>query len=239
MIELSYDLHVHSCLSPCGDDEATPANIAMLAQLLGLDVVAITDHSSCKNCPAFFEAAKAVGIVPIAGMELTTEEEIHVLCLFSELENAMKFDAEVHDALFPIKNKPEIYGNQLIMNSDDEVIGTEEICLINATSIGIYDVGAKVRALGGIIIPAHIDRSAFSLISSLGAVPDDCGFNCVEIKYPEAENNIKEKYPYVSECNIIHDSDAHQLENLSLGSHKLWAEERTAQAVLKALDTKR
>lgn len=238
MIELSYDLHVHSCLSPCGDDESTPANIAMLSQLLGLDVVAITDHSSCKNCPAFFEAAEAVGIVPIAGMELTTEEEIHVLCLFPELSAAMEFDAEVHEALFPIKNDPEIYGNQLIVNSDDEVIGKEEICLINATSIGIYDLNAKVRALGGIIIPAHIDRSAFSIISSLGTLPDDCGFNCVEIKYPEAENNLKEKYPYISKCNVIYDSDAHRLENLSLGNHKLLAEEKTAQAVLKALDVK-
>lgn len=235
MNELFYDLHIHSCLSPCGSDEATPVNIAMLAKLVGLDVVALTDHNTCKNCPAFFEGAKAAEILAIAGMELTTSEEIHVLCLFPELENAMEFDAYVHDKIFPIENNTEIYGNQLIMNEDDEVIGEEKICLINATSIDLYSLAPIVRKYDGIIIPAHIDRSAFSLISALGFVPEDNGFNCVEIKYPEAVENLKEKYPYLKKCRIIHDSDAHQLEDISLPVNKIVVEERSARSVLRAL----
>ena len=235
MPDLFYDLHIHSCLSPCGDDERTPANIAMLAKMLGLDVAALTDHNSCKNCPAFFEAAKAAELLPIAGMELTTQEEIHVLCLFPELDNAMEFDKYVHERIMPIKNKPEIYGNQLVKNSDDETVDIEEICLINATDIDFYSVKPLVKSYGGIMIPAHIDRKAFSLINTLGDVPPDAGFDCVEIKYPEAVENLTAKYPYIGECGVIFDSDAHYLENISMPNNKLSAEEVSAKAVLQAV----
>lgn len=235
MPELFYDLHIHSCLSPCGDDESTPANIAMLAKMLGLDVAALTDHNSCKNCPAFFEAAKAAELLPIAGMELTTQEEIHVLCLFPELDNAMEFDKYVHERIMPIKNKPEIYGNQLVKNSEDETVDIEEICLINATDIDFYSVKPLVKSYGGIMIPAHIDRKAFSLINSLGGVPSDAGFECVEIKYPEAVENLTAKYPYIGECGVIFDSDAHYLENISMPNNKLSVEEVSAKGVLERL----
>ena len=235
MPELFYDLHIHSCLSPCGDDESTPANIAMLAKMLGLEVAALTDHNSCKNCPAFFEAAKAAELLPIAGMELTTQEEIHVLCLFPELDNAMEFDKYVHERIMPIKNKPEIYGNQLVKNSEDETVDIEDICLINATDIDFYSVKPLVRSYGGIMIPAHIDRKAFSLINSLGGVPSDAGFDCVEIKYPEAVENLTTKYPYIGECGVIFDSDAHYLENISMPNNKLSVNEVSAKGVLETL----
>ena len=235
MPDLFYDLHIHSCLSPCGDDESTPANIAMLAKMLGLDVAALTDHNSCKNCPAFFEAAKAAELLPIAGMELTTQEEIHVLCLFPELDNAMEFDKYVHERIMPIKNKPEIYGNQLVKNSDDETVDIEDICLINATDIDFYSVKPLVKSYGGIMIPAHIDRKAFSLINTLGDVPPDAGFGCVEIKYPEAVENLTAKYPYIGECGVIFDSDAHYLENISMPDKKLTVSEVSAKGVLERL----
>lgn len=235
MTDLFYDFHIHSCLSPCGDNDSTPANIAALAKMLGLDVAALTDHNSCKNCPAFFDAAHAAGLIPIAGMELTTEEEIHVLCLFPALDNAMEFDKYVHERIMPIKNKPEIYGDQLIKDSDDETVGIEEICLINATSIDFYSVRPLAESYGGIIIPAHIDRKAFSLINTLGDVPSDAGFNCVEIKYPEAVENLSAKYPYISKCKILFDSDAHMLENISLPNNKISAEEPSAKAILASL----
>ena len=90
-----YDLHVHSCLSPCGDDDNTPNNLAGMATLCGLNIVALTDHNTAKNCPAFFEAAKRQGIIPVAGMEVTTSEDIHAVCLFETLEGAMEFDREI------------------------------------------------------------------------------------------------------------------------------------------------
>ena len=109
MTELAYDLHIHSCLSPCGDDDMTPANIAGMAALKGLDAVALTDHNSCKNCPAFLAAAKEYGIIGIPGMELTTSEEVHAVCLFPELYQAMEFDRFVYSRLIKVKNRPEIF----------------------------------------------------------------------------------------------------------------------------------
>ena len=107
MTNYKYDLHIHSCLSPCADDDMTPGNIAGMAAINGLGIVALTDHNSCKNCPAFFAHAKRHGIVPIAGMEITTSEDIHMICLFEGLEDAMRFDAVVYEKLIKVKNKPK------------------------------------------------------------------------------------------------------------------------------------
>jgi hypothetical protein len=235
MAELTYDLHIHSCLSPCGSDESTPANIAGLASILELDVVALTDHNTCKNCPAFFKAAEEFGFIPIAGMEIMTEEEIHVLCLFEELKAALDFDKYVYSLLFPMKNDVKVYGNQYIMNETDKIIGEVENCLINSVSVGLHMLAGEVQSRGGIIIPAHIERAAFSLISSLGFVPDDCGFDCVEIRSKEAIGNLKQKHEYLKKCNIIHNSDAHELENMSMAENLLGVGERSARGVLRAL----
>lgn len=235
MIEITYDLHVHSCLSPCGSDDSTPANIAGLAAILGLDTVALTDHNSSKNCPAFFKAAKEQGIIPVAGMELMTEEQIHVLCLFPSLEAAMNFDAFVYERLFPMKNDEAIFGRQVITDETDKEIGTVENCLINSVSIDLYSLGIEVRSRGGIIIPAHIERAAFSLISSLGFVPDDSGFDCVEIRSKEAVENLKKNHEYLNLCKIIHNSDAHELEAMSTGENKLLVAEKSAEGILRAL----
>ena len=91
-VELSYDLHIHSCLSPCGDDDMTPGNIVGMSAIKGLDVIAVTDHNSCRNCPAVLKLAEQYGVLAIPGMELTTAEEVHAVCLFSELSAAMEFD---------------------------------------------------------------------------------------------------------------------------------------------------
>ena len=110
MRDFKYDLHIHSCLSPCAENDMTPANIAGLASLLGLEIVALTDHNTCRNCPAFFRAAKRCGIVPVAGMELTTAEDIHVICLFETLEDALACDADVSARRIRIANRPELFG---------------------------------------------------------------------------------------------------------------------------------
>lgn len=235
MEKLFYDLHIHSCLSPCGDDESTPGDIATLAKMLGLDIAALTDHNTCKNCPAFFKAADSVGLIPIAGMELSVAEEFHVICLFPTLEAAMQFDEYVNSKLFPLENNEKIYGRQLIMNSNGEITGEEKLCLINATAIDFYSLSTLLKKFNGIMIPAHIDRSALSLISILGDVPSDAGFSCVEIRYPESTSNLKIKYPYLEKCRIIHNSDAHRLEDISLPINFFEVEERNAESLLKAL----
>ena len=168
-----YDLHIHSCLSPCGDNDSTPNNIVGMGVLNGLQIMALTDHNSCKNCPAFFEAAKRQGIIPIPGMELTTAEDIHLVCLFEDLESALKFDNLIQTRLIRIANRPDIFGDQLVMNGEDEVIDSEKYLLSNATNISLDEASLLVNEYGGICYPAHIDREANGIISILGMMPQD------------------------------------------------------------------
>ena len=123
MIPLYYDLHIHSCLSPCGDDDMTPANLVGMAAVKGLDVIALTDHNSCRNCAAAMRHGEICGVTVIPGMELTTSEEVHVVCLFPSLENAMSFDQFVYERILPIQNRPDIFGRQQILDEQDQVTG--------------------------------------------------------------------------------------------------------------------
>ena len=204
-----YDLHIHSCLSPCADNDMTPNNIAAVATLAGVNVMALTDHNTSKNCPAFFEAAKKNGIIPIAGMELTTAEDIHVVCLFEKLEDAMKFDAYVDSQRIKIKNKIDIFGEQLIMDGEDNVIGTDEFFLSNATMITIDSVFETVKSFGGIAYPAHIDREANGIIATLGTFPEECGFICAEFYDENKVDEYLEKYENLKSKRILISSDAH------------------------------
>ncbi len=209
-----YDLHIHSSLSPCGDDDSTPSNIAGMATVCGLNVVALTDHNTAKNCPAFFKAAKKYGIIPIAGMELTTSEDIHVVCLFEQLDDAMRFDEFVENNRFKVKNRPDIFGNQFILDENDEKIGEISDLLINATSISIDDVCDTVANFGGICYPAHIDRASNGIIAILGTIPLDIGFKFFEIHDKEKIDEYSAKYGIPKERFIV-SSDAHYLGDMA------------------------
>ncbi len=213
MSKYYYDLHIHSCLSPCGSDDMTPATICGMCALNGINLAALTDHNTAKNCPAFFKAAKFYGIVPIAGMELTTAEDIHVVCLFPELENAMEFDKAVESHRMKIPNRPDIFGNQLIMNEEDEVTGRDEFLLITATDIPIDSAAAFVREYGGICYPAHIDREANGVISALGTFPKDCGFNVYELNDCNNAPSYEKTYELQGLKSVV-SSDAHYLDKL-------------------------
>lgn len=235
MTELAYDLHIHSCLSPCGDDDMTPANIAGMAALKGLDAAALTDHNSCKNCPAFLAAAAAYGVIGIPGMELTTSEEIHAVCLFSGLEQAMDFDRFVYERLIPVKNRPEIFGKQQIYNDKDQICGEEPLLLINAADISFDRLWEQVRACEGVMFPAHIDKSSNSLISSLGCIPPDSRFQTAEVKDMKKLHALKKAHTYLEKCRIICNSDAHYLEHIHERQWYLPIGERSAEAVIKTL----
>ena len=208
-----YDLHVHSCLSPCGDDDSTPNNIAGMASLCGLNIVALTDHNTTKNCPAFFCAAKKHGIIPVAGMELTTSEDIHIVCLFETQADAYAFDEYVATKRFPVKNRPEIFGRQQILDENDEPVSEEEYLLINATDISVEDVYSLVKRYNGVCYPAHIDRDANGLISVLGDIPPDSEFDFYELHSGERLTEFAERYGIERDRFII-SSDAHYLTDL-------------------------
>lgn len=204
-----YDLHIHSCLSPCADNDNTPNNLAGMGAIAGLGIMALTDHNTCKNCPAFFAAAKKHGIVPIAGMELTTSEDIHMICLFPTLEAAMEFDRAVEKRRILIPNRPNIFGDQLILDGDDVLIGKDEHLLSNATDISVSEAAPFTESFGGICYPAHIDREANGIISVLGAIPPDLPVTCVELHDGNSLERYADRLP--SECRTVVGSDAHYL----------------------------
>ncbi len=236
MKRLSYDLHIHSCLSPCGDDESTPANIVGMAKVIGLDLIALTDHSSCKNCPAFAAAAAALRMRVLFGMELTTAEEVHVLCYFARLDDALAFDAYVYDHLPDIPNVPAYFGNQYIYGSDDTVIGTEHKLLISATDIPFDAVYDLVRTHHGIMVPAHITKTTTSLLGNLGFIPPDSRFGCVELKNPVEWKVLQDTYPYLKHCNMISSSDAHDLNSLNEPVNFIEVENDSPEEILKAIE---
>ena len=208
-----YDLHTHSCLSPCADDDNTPNNILGMASLAGIEIMALTDHNSCKNCPAFFTAAKKYGIIPVAGMELTTSEDIHVVCLFEALEDAMQFDSFLDGYRKYIKNKPEIFGKQQILNENDQEIGQVDYLLSVATNISVDEIYSVVRKYNGVCYPAHVDRDANGIISTLGTYPADLPFKCVEFR---DSNNIETymKNYCINAKTVVISSDAHYLTDI-------------------------
>ena len=209
-----YDLHTHSCLSPCGDSDNTPNNIAGMAKLCGLDIIALTDHNSCKNCPGFFEACHRYGIVPIAGMELTTSEDIHLVCLFPTLEQALSFDREIEGHRMPMKNRPELFGEQIIMDGEDNIVGCEDALLSYATDLSVDDAPALVNRFGGVCYPAHIDRSSNGIIAVLGTVPHHIGFKCYELREPSKDMDIRKRYG-LDNMLMISSSDAHYLGDVN------------------------
>lgn len=221
MTKYFYDLHIHSCLSPCGDDDMTPNNIAGMAAIKGLNVLALTDHNTSKNCPAFFEACKRQGIIPIAGMELSTEEDIHLVCLFEELEDAMKFDAVIEEHLLPIDNRPEIFGEQLILNEDDEPIGEVKKLLISPTDLPIEEAIKIARSYGAHVHPAHIDRETNGILAVLGDIPPEYDFKVFELRERENAEKIYATVEELNSKNILVCSDAHQLWNISEAENSL------------------
>ena len=182
-------------------------------------MIALTDHNTCRNCPALMQAAEGTGLVVVPGMELSTAEEVHVVCLFPALENAMAFDRYVYDCLPPFANRPQIFGEQTILDAEDQPVGTLEKLLVNATSIGISSLPSLMREYGGLCFPAHIDRGSYSVLSNLGALPPECGFRAVEVADPARffadgqHAEIREQY------TVLVSSDAHYLENISERDH--------------------
>lgn len=216
-----YDLHIHSALSPCADNDMTPNNIAGMAALKGLQILALTDHNSAKNCPAFFEACKRQGIIPIAGMELSTAEDIHIVCLFRELDDAMRFDAEIEKHLMPIKNRPEIFGDQQILDGEDEQIGEFETLLISATDLPIADAIALARSFGAHVHPAHIDRESNGIVAILGDVPPEYDFSAFELRERDSLERLSPTVEELRADNLLVCSDAHHLWDISEAENSL------------------
>lgn len=235
MAKVYYDFHLHSCLSPCGDNDMTPANIAGMAFINGLNAIALTDHNTVRNCTSLKKAAEQYGITVLYGMELTTDEEVHTICLFPNETSAKEWDRYVYSKLQKIKNNPDIFGYQYIMNEADGILGEEEHLLINATNISFEDVFAPVFDLGGIAYPAHVDKNANSLISNLGFVPPDSSFNIAEVHDLSKLEELTKAHTYFKNCKILSSSDAHYLPDINEAKNYLEIDNPTPEGIIEYL----
>jgi len=211
-VALLTDLHNHSCLSPCGSLDMSPRYMLEIAAAKKIQVMALTDHNSSLNCPAFAKLCPRFGIIPIFGMEATTSEEIHALCLFTSLEASLAFSEYAYSILTPFLNNSEKTGDQVYVDEEDNIDGEVEYYLVNPLDLSIDQIGAKAAEYGGIVIPAHVDRSAFSMTSQLGVVVDGpwAALECVRI--PPAVNGQPldtKGYPLTTS------SDAHYPEHVA------------------------
>jgi PHP family Zn ribbon phosphoesterase len=213
-VALKYDLHIHTALSPCADNDMTPATVAGMAKLAGLDLIAISDHNSARNLPAAKEACHYYGLKLLPAIEVTSAEEIHLLCYFPSVEAALEMSDAIYDSLPDIKADPEIWGEQLVMDTEDNVIARLEKLLTNSSGFTLYETDRKCRALGGMVVPAHCDREAYSMLSVLGMFPEDIHYDLAEMRHPGNYANLCQKARMPQGLEILFSSDAHSLSQL-------------------------
>ncbi|NLJ40154.1 MAG: PHP domain-containing protein [Clostridiales bacterium] len=204
-MEIAIDLHIHSALSPCAEDDMTPNNIVNMALLKRLDAISITDHNGCDNIEAVIKAADD-RIIVVPGIEVQTREEVHLLCYFNEVDKLLDFEDIIKDKLPNIKNDPKVIGNQLIIDEKDEIVGERQYMLISSIDMSLDQVLDEVQKREGAVVPAHIDRSSYSIISQLGFIPENLGIGMLEI----SQNNNKH-FMDLPNDRMLFSSDAHYL----------------------------
>lgn len=226
-MQIKYDFHIHSGLSPCADKDMTPVTIVGWAKLNNIDMIAIADHNSILNVEVAMRAGEKFGVIVVPAMELQTSEEIHILCLFETFENLKKFYEKL--CFLHIKNRPDLYGEQFVFDEDDNIVGSVEDLLLTSAIIDSYEVKPLVESFGGVAIPAHIDREANGMVQILGTVTDE--FDIVELSSKATKEEIE---TYEKKYRIIVDSDAHSLEQI-YGRSTVILEEKTVSALFRWL----
>ncbi len=238
-MKIKYDFHIHSALSPCGDADMTPNNIVNMALICGLDMIAVADHNTAGNVASTIKVGEQVGVVVVPAMELETAEEIHVLCLFKSLEDVLRFENEmVRPALPTIANRKEIFGEQLLLDVNDRILGEDPRYLINATSISLDGLPELLTKYNGVAVPAHIDKATKSLVGNFGMVGEYMGFKTFELSRRVQEGFVEGtpglgSRPY----RYIFDSDAHYLQDIGehSGENVLKLNEKTAVSLVEYL----
>ena len=208
------DLHIHTVLSPCGDIEMSPVAIIKKVKEKSLDIIGITDHNSTLMAPVIREIGEREGVYVLCGAEITTREEVHVLA-FVDGSNALSLLQEyICKYLIKVPNNVDVFGYQLVVNEQEDIIYQEENLLIGAIEQNLDEVEEFVHSLGGIFIPAHIDKNSNSLLSQLGFLPPGLNADALELSarcVPEAFLNDNS---YLIRNNFICSSDAHYIEDI-------------------------
>ncbi len=228
------DLHVHTVLSPCADVEMIPPLIVQEALEKGISLIAITDHNATANIEAVQKAAAESGLVVLPGMDLQTKEEVHVVCLFDSLDQAQELQGIVDKVLPEIRNQADHFGEQFIVDETGDFISSEERLLLTSADITLRDAWKEVMRIGGLFVPAHVNRQAFGLIANLGFVPEDISIEALEISRHITPEEAAKKFPQIGGYPLIQNGDVHRL-NEFLGSNEYMLENPTIAEIRKAL----
>lgn len=225
------DLHVHTCLSPCGDLKMSPKAIAKKAKEMSIDILGVCDHNSAENVPAVMEAAADYEISILPGLEVTSSEEIHILALFDSVWAALRLQDVIY-AHLPGENDEETFGMQVVVNKNDEVLHFNTRLLIGASTLSVDDLLNHIHALEGIAVASHIDRESFSLLGQLGFIPADIALDGLEVSsklsYEQALTQYDVRFP------IVQSSDAHHPDDIGRSVTHFYLEEGTAAEIRKA-----
>ncbi|MEG2022374.1 MAG: PHP domain-containing protein [Oscillospiraceae bacterium] len=210
-----YDLHLHTCLSPCANEDMTPSTVAGMAKLAGADLIAVTDHNSALNLPAAQKACDAYGLRLLPGIEVNTAEEIHLLCYFPSVAAALSMSDIIYNSLPDFEYDYNIWGKQQVMDENDQVKAVINRLLTNASGLDIYKAKSECERLGGIAVPAHADKDSYSLLAVLGFCPEDLDFAAIELHSPNSYDNLSQKGLLPQNKEILTSSDAHCIENIA------------------------
>ncbi len=223
---MKIDFHIHSCLSPCAALEMSPRAIVAGAQAVGLDCIALADHGCVENLPAFHEACAEADLPCLYGLEATSSEEVHTLCLFDQLGPALEFGRMVYDSIINVSNDPERFGQQPIVTVDGDVTGFADKLLFAATRISFFDLVPMVLEAGALCIPSHIDREYLGAISQLGFLPE-LPYDAVEVISQTPPSGV-EQWP------VVHFSDSHHPNHIGRRFTEVDTENCTVPALRKA-----
>jgi predicted metal-dependent phosphoesterase TrpH len=229
------DLHIHSCLSPCAELEMSPRAIIRTACEKEIDILGICDHNSAENVSAILDVAKSFQISVLAGMEVTSQEEAHILGLFDKVESALALQDVVY-AHLPGENDEDTFGMQVVVNPEGEVLHLSKKLLIGASTLALEEVVRLIHSLDGLAVASHIDRESFSLIGQLGFIPEGIKLDALEvspsISYSEARQKFNYGFP------LLCSSDAHRLKEIGQGFTSFLLQEGTSEEILLALKNK-
>ena len=229
------DLHTHTVLSPCGDLEMSPQNIADKAIEKGLDIIGITDHNSTMQCATVKNIAGKRGLFVLCGAEVTTKEEVHCLAFFEAPDQLSYFNDFIYEHLADVKNDPEKFGYQALVDENEMIISQPEKLLISATDLSIEELEEKVHEMNGLFIAAHVDRISNGIIGQLGFIPPDLNFDALELSKFTTFQKFVSDYPQQKNYTFIQSSDAHFINDVGAVYTQLYMEEPTFQEITKAL----
>lgn len=235
--KIKADLHIHTCLSPCGDMDMMPAMIVEKARSKGLDVIGICDHNSSENVAAVKKAGEKYNLKVLGGMEVTSKEEVHILALFDENKNLSELQETVYENLDG-KNDEEFFGYQLIVDEQDEIIDLNKKLLIGATELTVERIVELIHSLNGLAIASHVDRERFSLIGQLGFVPEGLELDGLELSPRYMSEKKKLEFPMASGFPLVTFSDAHLPDDIGKTSTTFLLDDITVIELKRALKNK-